>query len=406
MSIVSFYNKVLGVASLISDVEGNVSATLAGSTRPFTIEGKRLMLPTNEVQAMADKSKILVFHPLAENLLRGESEVMQHFRNAINLTLNMRLLDLLGHIVELAASPAQHGHLKPAHLTLITILKDADQKTFEAWDAIRQAMPLSDSSKCIAHIFIKKNAQIGGRNFRKGAIVSFPLYEELTKEGSNGAFGVKLRKKDHAAFKQLLEAVFPGIEEKNSYSRGGEATMAPTLDALLRAVLGLAGQINSVVDTFEDVLDISTLRYDDAWVEDAANLDKFEGELRLLPPQVGNEGSTDNKMVQPAAASPGAAPGTVAMPMLTASGTPAYTAAGATATGTGVITSEGKVDMAQLMRSNPQMAAFATPVGVPGYAMGMYGGYANMQPTSGAQALRQQGPTWNSPLAGLRTNAF
>lgn len=396
MSILSFYNHILGAASLISDVEGNISASLGKATRPFTSGGKRMVLPTREVQANPDKSNIVIFHPLAENLFRGESEVMLQYRNAINLTLNLRLMDLLGHLIELASSPAQHGRLKPPHLATMALLKDADQKTYDAWEAIRNAMPPGDSEKCVVHIFLKKNATVGGRNYRRGAIVSFPLYEELTKEGALSVFGVKLRKKDHAAFKQLLELVFPGIEEKNSYSRGGDNEFAPSLDALLKAVLAVGSQINAMVDVFEDVLDIEELRYADTWVEEASNLDVFANELRLLPPQVGNEGSTDKAQaavsaaVRPVQVS---APGTVAMP---SSLLPAQQFMPTSTQPANVVNEKGMVDMHALMMSNPALNAMGGPMpGMMGYGMSM---------PSGTAALRQQGPSWANPMNQFTQN--
>jgi hypothetical protein len=398
-SILSFYNHILPVASLTSDVEGNVSATMGKAKRPFTCGGKRMVLPTREVQANPDKSNIVIFHPLQENVLRGESDVMQQYRSAINLTLNMRLLELFGHLIELASSTAQHGRLKPGHLALMSILQDADQKTFDSYDALRNAMPPGDSEKAVTHIFIKKNASVGGRNYRRGAIVSFPLYEELTKENTTTVFGVKLRKKDHAAFVQLLELVFPGIEEKNSYSRGSSSDMAPTLDALLKAVMALAGQINGLIDQFEDVLsDLTDLRYEDDWVEEASNLDNFSNELRLLPPQVGNEGSLDRPGGQPGVQQVTTAPGTVAMPANLLP-QPQWQMPGV-AHPSAVVNEKGMVDMAALMQQNPALNVMAPGVGT------MFGqGYGMNMPT-GTAALRQNGPTWANPTAQFTHRGF
>jgi hypothetical protein len=406
MSILSFYNKILHLGSLTADVEGAVSSNIAGAPRPYTVGGKRMYLPTREVLVNPDKSKIVIFHPLSENMIRGESEVMQSYRNAINLTLNYRLTQLLGHVVELAASPGEHKHLKPTHLHLITILKDADQKTFDAWEAIANAMPAGDSEHCIVHIFIKKNAKVGSRDFRRAAIVSFPLYEELTKEGSTDVFGVKLRKKDHAALKGLLEATFPNIAEKGSYSRGGDSEVAPSLDALLKAVQTLAGQANAIIDTFQDVKqEMAQLTYEDDWTEEAFNLDLFDREVKLMPMQVGNEGTMDGKtqastgsLVTPSAAA--SASGTIPMPSLTATASQAWMG-GPAAAPASVVTDKGMVDYHALMSMRPDLN-YAPPVGMGGgnmYPNMQYPGMGYGYQQSGAQALRSQGASWSSPMA-------
>lgn len=409
MSILSFYNKILGLASLTSDVEGNINAAIGKVSRPFTISGKRAMLPTREVLRMPlpqkEKDNIIVFHPLDEHIGHNESLVLQQYRNAVNLTLNLRLIDLLGELLQLAASPEEHKYLKPAHLTLMSALKDADQKTFDAWMALKEAMPPGNSEKCLVHIFIRKSAHLGGKGYRRGAIVSFPLYEQLIKEDQHSVFGVRLRKKDFAAFKQLLEAVFPNVEEKNSYSRGSDADTAPSLDALLKSLLVLVDSINTVVETFEDLSDIGSLKYDTAWVEEASNLEQFYNELKLLPMQAGNEGSIDhqqgatNHQAQPIGPKAGSTPGTVVMPpnLMPQQNWQATQPAIAAAS---VINERGLVDMGALMRANPAVGAYAlSPAmpGLPGMGFGV--------PT-GAAALRMQGASWASAAGQFVDRGF
>lgn len=394
MSILAFYNRILALASLTSDVEGNVIQNLGKAKRPFTAGGKRLVLPTPEVQRNTNKENLMIFHPLQESPLRGESDVMQQYRRAINITLNMRLVELVGELLELASSPKEHGRLKPAHLPLMAVLKDADQKTFDAWESLRQTMPPGNTERCITHIFIKKNAEVGNRNFKRGAIVSFPLYEELCKEGTKVVFDITLRKKDHAMLKALMEALFPDIQEKGSYSRGSSSIIAATLDSLLKAVQGLAGQINTVTEQFEDVIDdMDLLRYDDAWVDEANNLDSFEAELRMIPPQVGNEGVVDGKGI----AQPGAV-ATMVQPSITQPLLPIQQVMITQPASGSVINERGMVDMRALMNSSPQLAAAAGPMG------GMSGGFFAMTPNpTGTSALRQRGPTWANPVSQYAT---
>lgn len=410
--ILGFYNRILTVGSLVSDVEGKVSAMLEGASRPFTINGKRVMLPTPDVQAMspAEKEHIEVFHPLQENVLRDEAKVMEKFRDAVNLSANIRLVKLLGHIIQLAASPGQHQLLKTEHFSLMGVLKDADAETFERWEKVRKAMPWGDNEHCVVHIFIKKNAEIAGRSYRRGAIVSFPLYEEIVRAGGDEntkgdltVWGVKLRKKDHAAFKALLEAIFPGIQEKNCYSRGGPSVIAPSLDALLRAIKDIAGQVNTVVETFEDVIEVSDLRYDDEWVEEADNIDSFEADRRLLPMQKGNEGGTETSAqpAQPAAA----AAGTIPVGQVLPSNQPYAAVATPSQVQPAAPSSAGTVSMQEILGAQPALAAMGGMMmpGMPNYGypgMGMY------QMPTGTAALRSQAPTWMNPIAQFQNRGF
>lgn len=384
--LIRFYNQILACGSLTSDVEGRISATIAGARRVFTIKGKNMVLPTRELMKNPDKEGLVFFHPLNESLLRGETPEMEAFRKAINITLNMRLNTLLGELIELASSPARHSKLTVEHLDLIMVLKDADEKTFAAYEALSKAMPPGDNAKCIAHIYLKKNAVID-RSYRRGAIVTFPLYEELCGDTSS-AFGVKLRKKDLAAFKLLLEKIFPDIGTKNSYSRGGQSDLAPSLDALLKAVAVLGGQVNSVVEVYEDVIEgFGELRYTDDWVEAASNLEAFTNEARMIPTQL----SADSVVEPTPAVAAKPALATFNMPATPAAGTLMPWAAQTQAQpAANVRTENGLLDMGALMRSNPALMAMAYNV-MPGYGM-------PMQPSTGAAALRNRGNSWSNPM--------
>lgn len=386
--ILSFYNRILPLAGLTTDVEGFIRENLGKAQRPWTIEGQRVVLPTDSQLRSQDNDKTMKFHPLEESVFRGESEVMTRFRTAINITMNMRLGIIIDELVELAASPKEHGRLKPSHLPLMTILKEADEKTFEDWVSLRKAMPPGSVPRCLTHIYIKKNPHIGSKAYKRGAIVSFPLYEQLSKEGAKGAFDVKLRKKDVAAFKQLFEALFPDMQEVDSYSRGSSNLTAAMLDALLKAVQAVGGQINAVIEQFEDVLpELSSLRYSDDWIDDANNLDIFEKELHLIPAQRGNEGAVIKPLAPVAAEKP-----KVMAPGMLTTVQPVVQQVAASA-----ITEEGKVNMSALLAANPSMMA-----GIPGMGLGIY---AQPVMLDGAAALRAQGPQWANPVNVFTQNA-
>lgn len=389
MKMLDFYKSILSAGSLTSTSDGLISAEIDSAVAPFTVGGKRLVLPTAAHQANPNKDNLTLFHPLSENILRGESEVMSRFRSAINLRLNYAMGSLLTELLVLSTSPGSHHKLKPDQFELIAVFKDADEKTLSALQSLLRAMPQGNIDKSFVHIFMKKGAIIHGSSYRRGAIVSFPLYEELCKNES-GAFGVKLRKKDHASLKAILEYIFPKLNEKDSYSRGSHSDTAPTLDALLLAVLGLASHINALVDDYGDVLeDIKTLRYDDEWVTALDNLAQFTNELRLLPMQAGNEGQVDRAAVQPhpTAVSPilqNVAPATAPMPPPPQFQYPtqAYLPplAPMNQGPVEVTTSSGLLDFAATLRSNPAMA----PVGQ------MY----PMAPPSGPVGARMAEPRW------------
>lgn len=305
MKMIDFYKSILNAGAMVADADGMVSAMVASTSIPISVGEKRLVIPLRQHVANPDKSHIVLFHPLTENILRGESDVMSKFRTNINLKLNMVIKEIIAQLVALSGS---NRELKPEHVDLLSVIKDADEKMLENYGALFAAMPMGDVEKCMLHIFIKKNAVIAGKTHRRGAIVSFPLYEEL-KTAKNSVYGVNMRKKDVANLKAILEGIFPGLDEKDRYSRASYSDSCPTLDALLNAVLGLGSCINAVVENFEaELTNVSNMRYDGDWVEALPNLSQFDGEVRMLPMQAGNEGEVAGGQAPAGSPAPNQAP--------------------------------------------------------------------------------------------------
>lgn len=380
MKIVDFYKQILSAGSLVADAAGNVSAMVESKTIPFTVGSKRMVLPTKEQLANPNKDNVAVFHPLEENIIRGESEVMTRYRAAVNLRLNYVINHLLLELITLSTSPGMHSKLTPNHYDLLAHFKDADEKTIQAFEALMKAMPMGSVEKCFAHIFIKKNAIIGGKTYRRGAMVSFPLYEELEKEGTT-VYGVKLRKKDHAAFKGILKQIFPDMDIKNHYSRGSASDIAATLDCLLAVVINLASYLNGLIDEYGDLLeDIKSLRYEDEWMPEMANLTQFTNELRLMPMQTGNEGSHEVAAAPaPVGQLQNVAPPALPQPVMVPA--PSYTYAAPPVSAP--VTQSGLLDFGAMLRNNPQLAPQ-----MPGYPMGM---------PPGPAAARMAQPRWAGP---------
>ncbi len=306
MKILDFYASVLKAANLVVDDQGKVSASMEGMSLPFSVGGKRLVVPTREHMSNPDKSEMVLFHPLKENILTGESDVMARYRQSINTTANYVVGILVTSIVTLAASPAMHGKLSPDQLEIVRIFKDADKDSVTAFKAIPKAMPQGNNEKCFVHIFTKTKAKLNGKIHRRGAIVNFPFYEELIESKTSSVYGVKLRKKDFAAIKAIFELIFPGIENENSYSRGSLSDTVPTLDALLRAMAAIFSCTNDMVHLLKAAIDdVSSLEVDVVWASILFDFQQFDEELRLMPMQAGNEGGvglvTDQPVAPPAA---------------------------------------------------------------------------------------------------------
>lgn len=290
MKIIKFYNQILELGSMSADKEGYVSGSLGGISekRPVTIKGKRLVLPLNNQLKAPDWSERIVFHPLYENIIRGESVVMEKFRTLVTMRINFTIGVVSMSLLDLAASNAMHSKLNPEQSEFLAHVKDTDEKTVNNLTKILEEIPPDDSKNNFVSIFLKRAGVVAGKKYHRAGIVSFPLYQEFHKETIHG---VKLRVKDRLVYRKLMEYIFFDIENEGSYNRGSSSSVAPFLDSFLRTVQAVVEPINTVVNLFKNVIpELEDLEFTADWAETLDMLDSLVGEIRSIPMQPGNEG--------------------------------------------------------------------------------------------------------------------
>lgn len=296
--LIDFYKQILSLGGLVTDSEGLVSARIEDSTVPFTVKGKRLALPTKQNQGKTED--LMIFHPLSENFLRGESDVMQRYRSAINTRLNYVIGCMMEELLTLITSTGEHQKLTPEQSEVLSIAHEADEGTLTRFAQLLKNMGIGDKEKSFVNIYLKKTASIKGKVYKRGAIVTFPFYKELIKKEKT-IYGVGLRIKDREAIQKLMEFIIPGIGDDESYNQGSSGDVSPFLESLLKGLIGVASNINSIATTYKDFLALyDNYLYNADWVDTMENIHLLEMEIRLIPMQAGNEGS-----VMTAAPAPG-----------------------------------------------------------------------------------------------------
>lgn len=335
MSMLDFYASIMPLACSMVDKTWRVQMDFGdGQTTPFMIDGKHLALPARELMATPNDD-LVFFHPLRENTYLGESRVMMKYRVAVNSRLMLNTMGLMRSIIDVAAQKRTPDKVSPSILEFLEKLKEIDKDTPDMFDRLERALLKHEDVPAIL-IFLRKNAKLGNESYRRGALVSFPLYEQLvkgraeyeqrtakkTKSATPGIeiLGAKFRRQDIDVFIRLFELIFPDIATKEAYSRGDQSKDAPSLDALLRAAADLSACINDVAEMFVPLSDgFSNFITKLEWTENLGKFHQFDAELRMTPAQAGNEGSPEKAAapqptappVQPAPA-PTGYPGQVA----------------------------------------------------------------------------------------------
>ena len=104
-----FYEPVLAGLS-IKDVDGNgilTSVFNPDKLQIVMVGGKTLVLPLKEVLREGKKEDRIVFHPLSENVTRGESDTLKALRDYIQWRHQSVGILLITELARVAASPSE-----------------------------------------------------------------------------------------------------------------------------------------------------------------------------------------------------------------------------------------------------------------------------------------------------------
>jgi hypothetical protein len=298
MKLLDLYKSMLSTADCTVTSDWLVSSKLMGQVLPVMVKGKRLALPAPEILAKQDKNDIIIFHPLMEQVVRGESEVLEKYRKLLMVRFNSVASTLISDLLLLSGDIDKHKDLSPDQAEFLTKVKGVDDKLIKLWARVLAAMPHDQTSRRIVTLFLKKTGSVAGKRHKRVGVVSFPLYEELKKpeikKEDHEIYGIKCRVKDKEILIAALEYLFPNIEEVGSYNRGSDSDVAVNLDALMQPALGLIQAMNDVSETFGDLFgkdsDDADLYIDCQWQEAFVNLGVMWNEIRKVPMQAGNEG--------------------------------------------------------------------------------------------------------------------
>lgn len=386
--LIQTYRELLQTADLEITDDDCVSLRVPSKDKiklvPLTIKGQRLVLPTKDHLKNPDWDERICFHPLSENIAAGESVVLDKYRACLNHRLNTVIPVVMLALLRIGASLDDQKKLDPEQAEFLPVVKNVDpanaegkSTTIENFKAILAKMPVNTPTKQFVNIFLRRSAKLGDVSYFRAGVVHFPFYAELVKrEGTVN--GVKLRKKDYDVFIGLMEYLLPHLGETNYYSRGSDSRTGPSLDAIAKTVLALAGPINDVVARFGKLLP-DDLEIPCQWAETFDNIGTLINEIREIPMLQGNEGTLDDE--KPAAHAPVAAHAPAVAQEPTRAPVPGRQAGEYRAPVPGQQAQprpqhdSKNTDLEQLLRSNPALAQQA------GYRAQGWGGYQQPQQT-------------------------
>lgn len=411
------YRALLASIGITEDAQGLLSIRSCGIDAPVMCTGKRLVMPTREVLRAANWGDWIAFHPLSESIIRKESVVVSKLRQLINLRIGSNIGLLMAEILGIASDTKNHNQLSPKQADMLTVIPDVDEKTCKAWSDITEL--LQSRPECrLANIYLKAGGHVDNTPFRRAAIVTFPILDELeSKELS--IWGIAMRKRDKqaiaAAMRWLLTPT--GSTEIPNYSFGSNDDTAPYFHALVHAYGDVAKRLNAVAYLWRKPLGdfYKEIHCDLDWVDDFKDLTVYKG---AIPNLAGNAGLSDESIEKQPEPTP-------IPPMSSMPPPPAYThhqphsdpvwpkiGSPIGNSNQGTVTSSSPVDNAPVDWAKTVMlkeaARFNMPVfntvGQPHVPAPQYGGYPPPQPPYGGYP--QPAPYPQQPAYGMQPPAY
>lgn len=279
----------------VNDIRTSRSSPEKVVVRPVMVANQRLVMPTEKRLAGNVKSweGAIAFHPLSESLTRGESEVLQWLKEVICRRLNYIMA---AGILEIAMLVTQNAELSPDMARTTSVLKKMDAKSFDDLNAIITAGAEKRESYMI-NIYLRRDGQLGETKYRRLAVVTFPLLEELQSD-SPTVKGVKVRKQDRLNYVELIKAIVPSADKDGMYNFGSNADVAPYLTSLLGAMESILTATNAANWMFGKVSEtMAALQIDLSFMDDYKPACLKHMQIPVLQGNIG-EGGNDIAPVQ------------------------------------------------------------------------------------------------------------
>lgn len=278
------YRKLLTSMNVTPQSDDLLVQTIDGIDKQVLVDGKPLALPTSDIVNNYSDS-IVLFHPLCENLLLGESPVLQELRALVMEFINDRTLHVVESILSIAVDNDLMKELSPTQMEFMRAASGADATTLKNWQAIMRRAESRGSTNRVLTFYLKRGAELDGTVHKRVAIVNFNLYHEL-QDGSLNIFGTKIRKTDTKVYSKILEAIFEDIFTIDKYSAGSNTLTAPYFDALIKAYHNVLKSLNGVSWNLRKPIKQTTgleLHVKDDFIELFKDLIKYRDVLPTMP---------------------------------------------------------------------------------------------------------------------------
>ncbi len=284
MNLLDFYTELTASLGLIADETGYLSMDTT-PPQPVMVEGKRLCLPTAEILSKKDIENTTIFHPLCELLTRGESEVLRELKLHIQRRYTAQFSMTLIAIALLLNSE-----------DALTAAQTKWLAEFKKWsrdgagiETIQKFVTkgLTKSVSSVVSIYLKSGGEQNNQSYKRLAVISFPILEELDKDKP---YGITMTANDRKQLKAIVQKMIGEESPSDAYNTGTNEDVAPRFVALVGATEKLIRKLDKTSTVFKKVIpNYSKYETNLGWV---AKLPEAMARSFQIPQQQGNLGVT------------------------------------------------------------------------------------------------------------------
>lgn len=283
-SLTEAYRQLLASINVTPQSDDLLVQDVDGLQTQVMIDSKPVALPTEAIVNNYSDS-IVVFHPLCENVLLGESPVIQEFRNLIMEFLNDYVLQLVDSILSIAVDEELISELTPKQVEFIRCAAGADSTSLKNWRSVVRRADTRGSSNRVLTIFLKRGGTYKGGKHKRVANVNFNIMTPIDN-GDLTLFGAKVRKSDVKLYGRILNEIFDEISEDDGYSAASDSLTAPYFDSLIKAYHNVLRDLNSVAWLLRKPIEQTTgrkMHVNDDFMDAFKDLTTYRDVLPTMP---------------------------------------------------------------------------------------------------------------------------
>ena len=297
MDLVKCISQLANLGSYAVDAEGYILQTgQNGQPERVKIGELELVVPTPfQLSGKVDPTwkTRMIFNPMAENITtQTPSTALKQLVTAVQFRLNVTLIALFREILRVATNPEAQKNLTSDQLEFIAKLHDVDETVSKFFDKV--VLPKAAKTDYIfIKFFPKYVANLGGVDYSRASLVSFPMVEELSGPRLFGNT-TPVPKAASEKFIGLIKCVLRDVLTKDAYSAGSNGRVAPFFESFISSVIKLANDIRRVQQIWPEMWSglAEPERFgvlDTGWLEPFRNCDALADAIRAVP-AIGDNG--------------------------------------------------------------------------------------------------------------------